>query len=248
MSYFIGVAGTKLRAHAGNAYRAPSLYERFGGAFFNNPATGDLTFTPLGDSSLSPDRYNSVDGGIDQYLWRDRVRISSTYFYTRVVTITAFDLGRYRYINGSGGLSRGLELGWELRSTAKFSLNGSYTYTRVHMDRDITVPGFWRVFGAPRHVITLVATQRLGRRATVTGDLTGNSEVFGNFTAAGRPRAYRYPGFTKADVSASYELRQTDWGSLKINARIENVLNRTYYDLGWLAPRTTFVTGIGFQF
>ena len=260
MSYFANTLGTKLRAHAGNAYRAPGLFERFGAGFFTNPGTGELVFSPYGDPFLSPDRYNSIDGGMDQYLWHDRARVSATYFYTRVVTITAFDLGTTvrpatdpygrssGYVNGSGGLSRGLELAWEVRPASSFSLNGSYSYTRANLDRDITIPGFWRVLGAPRHAFTLVATQRIRTRGTVVMDLTSTSEQYGNFTAAGRARAYRYPSFTKADVSATYELWKTDSGTLKLNTRIENILNRTYYDLGWLAPRTAFVAGLNFQF
>ncbi len=116
------------------------------------------------------------------------------------------------------------------------------------MDREITVTGFWRVLGAPRHLVAFVATQRIGRRADVAVDLVGNSETFGSFTAAGRARAFQYPGFTKTDLSASYVLKQTDQRSLKVRTRIENIFNRTYYDLGWLAPRTTFVAGLGFQF
>src|SRR5262249_3461563 len=158
----------------------------FGGGFFNDFITGRLVFSPYGDPYLSPDRYNSVDGGIDQYLWNDHVRISSTYFYSRVVTITAFDLGTTirpatdpygrtsGYINGSGGLSRGLELAWEVRPAAAFSLNGSYTYTRANLDRDITIPGFFRVLAVPRHALTLVATKQIQSRATVAMDLSSN--------------------------------------------------------------------------
>ncbi len=260
MSYFSSASGTKLRAHAGNAYRAPGLYERFGGGFFTDTATGELVFTPYGNPLLSPDRYNSVDGGLDQYLWRDRVRVSATYFYTRVATITAFDLGTviqaatdpygrsFGYINGSGGLSRGVEISAESRPNGSLTVRGSYTYARVHTDRDITVPGFWRVLGVPRHLISLVATQRIGRRAAIAMDLVGNSEIFGTFSAAGRARAFRYPGFTKADVSASFVLKRSDQGELKIHTRVENIFNRTYYDLGWLAPRTAFAAGLRFQF
>jgi vitamin B12 transporter len=260
ISYFVTTRGTKLRAHVGNAYRAPGLFERFGGGFFTSPATGELVFTPYGDPFLTPDRYNSVDAGIDQYLWRDRARISATYFYTRVVTITAFDLGttvrpatdRFGrssgYINGSGGLSRGLELAWELRPASSFSLNASYSYTRANLDRDITIPGFWRVLGAPRHAFTLVATKRIRTRGILVMDLSSTSEIFGNFTAAGRARAYRYPSFTKADVSAAYDLWKADSGTLRLNTRIENILNRKYYDLGWLAPGIAFVAGTTFQF
>jgi iron complex outermembrane receptor protein len=260
ISYFANSSGTKIRAHAGNAYRAPSLFERFGGGFFNDFFTGQLVFSPYGDPFLSPDRYNSVDGGIDQYLWRDRLRISSTYFYTRVVTITAFDLGTTihaatdpygrtsGYINGSGGLSRGVELAWELRPASSFSLNGSYTYTRANLDRDITVPGFWRVLGVPRHAFTLVATKEIRSRGTIAMDLSSTSETYGNFTAAGRPRAYRFPSFIKSDVSGSYDLWKTDTGTLRLTSRVENLLNRTVYDLGWLEPGATFVAGMLFQF
>jgi hypothetical protein len=118
----------------------------------------------------------------------------------------------------------------------------------VNTDRDITVPGFWRVLGIPRHAATLVVTQRFGSRTIVAMDLTSSSEVFGNFTAAGRARAYRYPSFTKIDASGSYELLSTDHGEVRLHTRIENLLNRTFYDLGWLAPRATFTAGLSFQF
>ena len=49
----------------GNAYRAPSLYERFGAGFSTNFTTGRVVFTPYGDPRLSPDRYNSGDVGVD---------------------------------------------------------------------------------------------------------------------------------------------------------------------------------------
>jgi iron complex outermembrane receptor protein len=260
LSWFTEVSGTKFRAHLGNAYRAPSLFERFGAGFFNDPSTDKLVFTPYGDPFLAPDRYNSGDGGIDQYFWHDRIRVSGTYFYSRVVSITAFDLGTviksstdpfgrsFGYINGSGGMSRGVELSVKAQPGSNFAVTGSYTYTNAVMDRDITVPGFRRVLGIPRHIVTLVATRQIGRRAAIATDLTGSSEMFGNFTAAGRPRAYRYPGIVKMDVSGSWALKESDRGDIKINARVENILNRRYYDLGWRMPGAAFVAGLGFQF
>jgi iron complex outermembrane receptor protein len=259
-AYIIPATSTKLRAHAGNAYRAPALYERFGGGFSSVPATGELVFTPWGDPSLSPDRYNSVDGGLDQYVWRDRVRLSASYFYTRAVTITAFDSGTVikpatdpygrsaGYINGSGGLSRGAEFSVESRPANGLTLSGSYTYSRVHTDRDITVPGFRQVLGVALHTATVVAGQRIGNRAQVAMDVVANSENFGSFFAAGRTRAYSYPGVVKADLSGSLEIHRSDAASVKVHGRIENLLNRKYFDLGWQAPGTTFVTGLTWMF
>ena len=261
LSYFIGSSQTKLRAHLGNAYRAPALYERFGGGFSTIQSTGQLVFSPWGDPSLRPDRYNSFDAGVDQYVWRDRVRVSSTYFYTRVASITAFDssgttirpstdpYGRSSgYINGSGGLSRGVELSIESRPRSTLTLSGSYTYTRAQMDRDITVPGYWRVLGIPRHAVTFVATQRFGTRITTAIDLVADSELFGNFTAAGRARAYRYSGLKKTDVSIAGIVKRTDRGGVSLNTRIENLFNRTYYDLGWPVPKLTVTTGLTLSF
>ena len=74
-AYFVAASNTKLRAHFGNAYRAPSLYERFGGGFSNDPVNGETVFTPFGDPRLSPDRYNSLDAGVDQYVFGNRVRL-----------------------------------------------------------------------------------------------------------------------------------------------------------------------------
>jgi hypothetical protein len=50
------------------------------------------------------------------------------------------------------------------------------------------------------------------------------------------------------DVSGSWILKENDHSQIKINTRIENIFNRTYYDLGWRLPGTTVVAGLGFQF
>ena len=74
ISYFIRSSGTKLRAHAGNSYRAPSGYERFG---------GDSGFY-YGDPTLGPERALAGDAGIDQKLMGSKITISATAFYTKL--------------------------------------------------------------------------------------------------------------------------------------------------------------------
>ena len=213
-------------------------------------------FTPYGDPYLAPDRYNSIDGGVDQYLWGDRARVSATYFHTRVITVTAFDSGSvihagsdpygrsFGYINGSGGKSRGVELSAESRPTGTLTLSGSYTYTRATTDRDIEVPGIFEVFNVARHTYTLVATQRIGARFHVAVDVTGNSDLLSPFLVY--QRAYRFPGFTKTDLSASYAVALE--GRARLYTRIENMFDRTVYDGGYLAPGATFVAGLSFQY
>lgn len=255
-AYLIPSSGTKLRLHGGNSYRAPSLYERFGGGFSANPATGFVQFTPYGDPLLRPDRYNSVDAGFDQYLWNSRLRIAATWYYIRVVSITAFDssgaispitdpYGRTMgYINGSGGISRGGEFGVEARPMSGLTLNVSYTYTNANLDRDITVRGFWRVLQVPRHYGSVVVMKRWGRKLDTNFDVYWQSEHYNSYFAVNRSRAFRFPGFTKVDVTAGYRIWESEKRFARLFTRVENALDKTYYQNGWLAPGLYAVAGI----
>jgi vitamin B12 transporter len=260
IAYLFPRPATKLRAHAGNAYRAPALYERFGGGFSANPATGLVNFTAWGDPRLASDRYNSVDAGIDQYLFDTRVRLSATYFYTRIVSVSAFDFSGFinpatdpfrrssGYLNGPGGISRGVELSWEARPQRSLALNGAYTYANVNQDRALTVAGFFKTFGTPAHLATLVATKRWTRRFDTTADVFRGSGYYTPFFALTSSRAFEFPGFTKVDLGAAYRFREGEAGSARVFGKVENVFNERYYHNGWLAPRATFVIGLGYGF
>ena len=218
IAYLIARSSTKVRGHFGNAYRAPSLYERFGAGFSSSAATGVINFTPYGDPRLAPDRYNSVDGGIDQYLFGNRAKLSATFFYTRIVHITAFDFsglitpatdpyGRSAgYINGSGGISRGVELSIETRPLRSLTVNGSYTYVNENTDRAISAPGFYKIFSVQPHTATIVVTKHWGRRLDTNFDVFHGSQYFAPFFAISATRAFQFPGFTKAGATVNYRV------------------------------------------
>jgi vitamin B12 transporter len=260
VAYLIAKSNTKLRAHLGNSYRAPALYERFGGGFSNSPATGVVNFTPYGDPNLLPDRYNSVDSGIDQYFFSSRLRVSATHFYTRIVQITAFNSSgalnaatdTYKrtsgYINGAGGISRGIEIATEARPISSLTVSGSYTYTNANTDRDISVLGFFQALGVHPHTATLVATQRWGKRLDTTMTVFHGGSHYSSLFAAGRSRAYKFNGYTNAGLMFSYRFWEGEKGTARLYMKIDNALNQTYYEQGWLASRATFVTGIGYTF
>ena len=259
-AYLLARSSTKLRGHFGNAYRGPSLYERFGGGFSSNPATGVIGFTAYGDPRLAPDRYNSVDGGIDQYLFGNRAKISATYFYTRIIHITAFDFsgivnsatdpfGRaFGYINGSGGISRGVELAVETRPMRSLTINGSYTYVNENAERDLSVPGFYKVFSLQPHTATLVATKHWGRKFDTTIDIFHGSTYEVPFFAVNSTRVYSFPGFTKTGLMMNYRVWQGEKRAMRAYARIDNLFNQTYYEAGWLASKATFALGLGYSF
>ncbi len=145
IAYLIPSSGTKVRGHVGNAYRAPALYERFGGGFFGDPASGQVFYSAYGDPRLRPDRYRSFDVGVDQTLAGGRVLIAASAFVIDVQSLTAFDFsggidpatdpfGRFLgYLNGSGGSSKGLELAVDARPTSTLRISGS---VRLHEGPD----------------------------------------------------------------------------------------------------------------
>src|SRR5581483_1991117 len=66
-AWFFHRTGTKVRAHAGRGYRAPSLYERFGTDF-----SSLFGYTAFGDPRLTPEHSISIDAGVDQAAWNGR--------------------------------------------------------------------------------------------------------------------------------------------------------------------------------
>jgi outer membrane cobalamin receptor len=259
-AYVLPASGTKVRIHGGNAYRAPALFERFGGGFSTDPMSGRVLFTAYGEPRLEPDRYRTIDAGIDQFLFNSRLSVSATVFYNDVISLTAFDsAGGIRpdtdpygrslgYVNSSGGFSRGIEIGLEARPNATLQLSGSYTYTRAETDQDMTIPGFFIVPGVFGHTATFIATNRWSDRLDITFDVFYGSQTYGSFFAAGRPRAYRYPAFTKPAIVAGYRLLNHNHEPLRIYFKIDNLFNQTYYQNGWRNPGRTAVAGLSVGF
>jgi vitamin B12 transporter len=261
LSYFAAKTGTKLRAHAGNSYRAPALSERFGSGFSFNSTTAQVVFSPFGDPRLSPDRYNSFDVGLDQYFAQNKVRVSATYFYTRIVQIILFDsasavvrpqtdpfLRTSGYFNAAGGISRGVELSAEAQPLRSTSLNASYTYTNATTDQDVQVRGFFRAFAIPAHAFTLVANQQIGKKNDLTLDLCQASHYFNQLTAAGRARAYEYPAVTKLDVVVSRVIWTKEAQALRLFGKVDNLLDGEYYETGFRTPGITWITGLRMTF
>jgi len=248
VSYFFRSTNTKLRAHVGNGYRAPSLFERFGSSFFSG------RFTPFGDPRLSPDRSIAVDGGIDQSFLKNRIRASATYFYTRLQEVIVFGnsadvnpltdpFGRSGgYFNTGGGLARGGEFSVTATPTRSTEIAVAYTYTNSDQKRP-PVAGFVRTLGVSNHLFTVYANQQIGRRIDVTFDLFAASEYAINFG-----RLYIFDGPVKADLGASYTLPLSDTRSVRFYGKVDNIFDRENFEGGFRSLGATFVGGATFRF
>ncbi len=252
VAYFIRSTGTKLRAHAGNGFRAPSLFERFGEGDFG--AAGIVRF---GDPTLKAEQSISVDGGFDQRLANDRVLFGATYFYTRLQRVIAFTgfavdplgLGRFSgFENRPGGFSRGVETYFNTAPIKGMDLRASYTFT--NSDRALVGQGLLPEYVIPKHLFGLTLTQRyrtllfsfdLNRIGSYLAPVFENNFPF-------RMAELTFSGYTKGDLFVSYERRQTERVTLVLFGGVENVFNQTYYENGFLAPKALGRGGIRVKF
>ncbi len=252
IAYFIRSTGTKLRAHAGNGFRAPSLFERFGQGTF-----GSAGFVRFGDPTLRAEQSVGIDGGFDQRMAHDRVRFGATYFYTRLQRVIAFSgfrtdplgLGRFGgFINRPGGLARGIETFLEAAPLGGMNVRASYTYT--NSDRFDPLLGTQPEYVIPKQLFGLALTQRY-RAFLFSFDLnrTGSyiAPVFeSNFPF--RTANLRFDGYTKADASGSYEHALGERVTLILFGGAENIFAQKYYENGYLAPGIMGRGGINFRF
>jgi iron complex outermembrane receptor protein len=252
VAYLFRESGTKLRAHVGNGYRKPSLYERFG-TFYSSFGG----FSPLGDPRLAPERSIAFDAGLDQTLANDRARLSATYFYTRLQEVVGFGntpndpFGRLfgGFVNTGGQLSRGAELSAELAPTRSLDLFTSYTFTNSDQRRP-QLAGVLSSLGIPDHQFTLVVTQRIGRRLFLNFDFAASSDYLAPIYDARefRSRAFRFGGLRKADLVAGYTFPLSERRSLRLFGKIENLFDQEYYENGFRTPGAHARAGAAFGF
>jgi iron complex outermembrane receptor protein len=251
IAYLFRASHTKLRAHIGNGYRAPSLFERFGTSFFGG------FFSPLGDPRLRPERSIAFDAGIDQSLKDNRLRLSATYFYTRLQEVIGFDFsgkinpqtdpfGRFfGFLNTGGGLARGLEVSATASPTRTLDVFVSYTYTNSDQQTpQVSGSGVISSLAIPDHQFGAVVTQRIGRRAFVNFDLTATND----YLAPVFPRVYRFKGLIKGDLGASYEFPLTERRRLRVFGYVDNLFNRDNFESGFRTPGRTGRGGASLSF
>ena len=255
VAYFLRRSGTRVRAHIGRGYRAPSLYERFGSYY-----DSFYGYSFYGDPRLQPERSISIDGGFDQTALQNRLRVGATYFYTQLQRVIAFDssglidgatdpYGRYfGYLNTPGGLSRGVEVSASAAPTHPLDLRGSYTYTDARNRQPLD--GVWQTYLVPHNMFTLVATERIGPRLTLTFDLIASDNylypVYDPAAFANVP--FRFAGQKRAGLAANYRISLTDTRAVRLFGKVENLFNQNYYEGGFRTPGILGLGGLQFEF
>jgi iron complex outermembrane receptor protein len=252
IAYFIRSSNTKLRAHVGNGFRAPALFERFGQGTF-----GLAGFARFGDPTVRAEQSIGVDAGFDQRLANDRVLFGATYFYTRLQNTIAFrsfavdplGLGRFNgYVNQPGGISRGIETYAEFVPWRSANLRTTYTYT--NSDRFVNGAGIRPEYVIPKHLFSVDFNQRyrafqfnfdVNRTGAYLAPVFENNFPF-------RVAELTFSGYTKADLYGSYERNLNDKVGITLFAGADNLFDVTYYENGFRAPGITARGGINVRF
>ena len=258
VSYFFDKTKTKIRAHVGNGYRVPSLFERFGtfySTFFSPP------FVALGAPDLQPEKTIAFDGGIEQNFFDNRANLTAVYFYTKLIDTIGFgnvaaNIGTTPrpfggYINTKGGIARGGEFSGRVRATSSTDVFASYTFT--NSDQRVPQVSGSRIIetlGIPKHQFTLVATQRF-KRAWINFDFLATSDylapIFSNQTF--NSYVYRFRGNRKADLTAGYTFPiNNEEMNLRVYGTIENLFDHEYYENGFRTFGRTGRIGLSFGF
>lgn len=257
-SYYFASSGTKIRTHLGNGYRVPSLYERFG-TFYSSYSQD---FTAIGDPYLEPERSIAFDGGIDQSLANNKVRLSATYFYTKLIDTIGYANSAPKigttvrpfggYSNTKGGISRGAEFSSNMRISNQTDFFASYTFTNSDQrESQVAGSGILKTLGVADHQFTLVATQRIGDRLSLNFDFLATSDYLGPIFSNSifSTRIYRFKGNRRGDLTARYEIPiRSEKVRFVVSGTVENIFDHERFENGFRTTGRNGRVGLGINF
>ena len=256
-AYTLRSTGTKLRAHVGNGYRVPSLYERFG-TFYSTFFQPE--FVALGDPNLKPERSIAYDAGVEQNIG-SKAKLTAVYFYTRLIDTIGFgysvpDIGETTrpfggYENQKGGIARGAEFSGRFAPFASTDIFASYTYTNSDQrEPQVAGSGVIRTLGIPTNQFTLIATQRI-KKFWANFDFLGTSSylapIFSSSTF--NSYVYRFKGNRRGELTGGYTFGwKQERVSLRVFGTVENLFGQEYFENGFRTAGRNARLGMSFGF
>ncbi|MCG3162869.1 MAG: Vitamin B12 transporter BtuB [Acidobacteria bacterium] len=254
---------TRLRVNYGEGIKAPTMIE----AFSPNPFF-------LGNAALKPERSRNFDIGIEQFFWKDRVRIEGIYFVNRFRDQIAFiadpttfggpvklaDGRMTHFINNDRATAQGFELAasWHPKRWLRF--DGNYTLLDTNLDFAADVIDFATLKLVPNREVGLPLLRRPRHSGSISVAYIGdrfNANLDGLFIGKRRDgdpvsflrfdpqgRPIYNNGYAKLDLAGAYRFNSY----ISAFARIENLLNQDYQEvLGYPAYRLNFSAGMRFR-
>ena len=213
VAFVIPETGTRLRGSAGTGFRAPT---------FN-----DLFFPGFGNPELQPETSLSYDAGVDQKLWKGRIRLGATYFHSDfdnlITCCTPLPTAPFGGpVNVGRARSQGLEFTGEMDVLPNLVASASYTFTATeNLSTGQPLPR------EPRNRWSIGLTWEVIPKLTLFTQIYWLSPQFEPFG-----EVYNQ-GYTRVDGGGSWRiLERMGWlQRLELTARIQNMFNASYSEV-----------------
>ncbi len=245
-AYLFKEMGTKLRAGYAKGFKAPSLNELFFPTFFPGcPA--------FGNPDVGPEKSWELNTGVDQELFKDRVKLGATYFHREVKDLIearpipvdpvlfpgcpSFITSVFQAKNVGRARFDGVEWSLAVKLLSFLRLNAQYTY----LDWDTATGTLAR---RPRHrgsvnLNYLYENLSLNLNAVIVG----RRDDFDVHTFAN----IKMPSYTRFDLAGSYRLPVEIplVKGISLFGKIENLFNKKYQEAnGFDARPINFLLGL----
>lgn len=196
--------GTTIRATYGEGFKAPTLFQLYGGF--------------IGNDQLTPERARNYGAGIEQAFLDGRARIGATYFRRRTRDQIDFDLGTFTYGNIARTRAEGVELELALRPVDALTVGANYSY----IDAENRSPGSNvgnDLARRPRHSVSVNADYRLAFGLGIGATVTHVGDSFDDAA-----NTVRLDGYVLASLRAELPLGER----LALYGRVENLFDEQY--------------------
>ncbi len=114
VAYTIAATGTTLRANWGEGLKVPSFYS--------------LADPIVGNMGLVPETSMSVETGVTQRLWSERITLRLSFFYNEFENLIDFDPTIFRLVNRDKVETKGVEMHLQVQPWPELQVNSHLTY------------------------------------------------------------------------------------------------------------------------
>jgi len=226
-AYLFKKTGTKIKATYGTGFKVPSLYQLYA------PATA---WGPIGNENLKPEKSKGWDAGVEQYLFKDRLKLGATYFRNDFEDLIDFDWAK-GYVNIAKAKTEGAEIFASVRPIEDLTIGASYTYT----DTEDKKTGK-RLLRRPLRKGSLNLNYRFLNKGNANLDViyVGKRDDWAPY-----PKRGEVGGYTLVNLAASYDI----FKNIQVFGRVENLFDRKYEDVwGYGTPGLSLFGGIKISF
>jgi len=218
--YLLKETGTKFRGSYATGFRAPTI--------------NDLFFPGFSNPNLKPEKSKSMDLGVDQKLFQDKLLLTGGFFWNRFRNLIQLDQN-FIPQNVGNALTHGWEVGFQYAVLKNLELRGTYSWI---LTRNLDTGG-----RLPRRPVDQASA---GLSYQLIDPLRFNLEyrlVGGRVNDAANTQ--KMPSFDVVNVSATYDVTK-QW---QIFGRVDNLFDKDYEEVLFFGTpiRSVFV-GVKFTY